>query len=208
MEKQKNGRRRGDDLLESVFEVVIRLLEEVKPTNLTFHQIAQQANTSRTVLYRRWPTVVELLQDVYAHKAHQLFSGAVFEGLADTGSMRGDFVQLLTVYQGLYEEIGSDTLNNYYYLRLQDKANQHEPAIHTRAVDKHLAAVEALLQKAQQRGELVRTVERITLMLPFDLLRLENLIRVGNMTATRIETLVDDVLLPVFRTGSGSSRPG
>ncbi|MGI4864345.1 MAG: TetR-like C-terminal domain-containing protein [Janthinobacterium lividum] len=194
----KNSRRRGPDLVENLYEAVLKLLAEANPLTLTFHQIAQAANTSRTVLYRRWPTVFDLLQAVYTHKAHQLFEGTFFEQLSDTGSMRGDFVELLSRYQQVYEEIGVEVLNNYYYLRLQDKENQHEPAIHTQAVDKHLAAVRTLLQKAQARGEAVRPVADLTLMLPFDLLRLENLIRVGNMSQTRIETLVEEVLLPVF----------
>ena len=194
----KSSRRRGSDLLENLYEAVLKLVAEANPLTLTFHQIAQAANTSRTVLYRRWPTVLDLLYAVYTHKARLLFEGTFLEQLPDTGSLRGDFIQLLRRYQQVMEEIGVAVLNNYYFLRLQDPDNQHKPAIHTQAVGKHLTAVRTLLQKAKARGEGVKQVADLTLMLPFDLLRAENLFRPGNMSSRRIEGLVDEVLLPVF----------
>ncbi|MVM31751.1 TetR family transcriptional regulator [Spirosoma sp. HMF4905] len=199
MDEQKNMRRRGDELLESLFDATIKLMNEVRHTNLTFQQIADAANTSRTVLYRRWPTMLDLLQDIYAHKAKKLFEGDFFDKLEDTGSLRGDFIQLLTVYQRMYLEIGAEILNNYYYLRMQDKENTKEPTIHTHAVDRHIKAMKDLLKQAQSRGEKVREVSIITLMLPFDLIRMENLIRMGNIDQSRIQIMVDDVLLPVFK---------
>lgn len=63
---------------------------------------------------------------------------------------------------------------------------------------RHLAAVQALLALAQARGEAVRPVAPVTLMLPYDLLRIENLVRPGNLNQDRLTTMVEEVLLPVF----------
>ncbi|ACU60163.1 TetR/AcrR family transcriptional regulator [Chitinophaga pinensis] len=199
MEEQKNVRRRGDDLLESLYEVTMKLMEEIKPANITFQQIADAAKTSRSVLYRRWPTTFDLLQDIYTYKAKRLFEGDFLEEMKDTGSLRGDFIQFLTFYQQMYMEIGADVLNNYFYLRMQDKENNKEPVVHTAALDKYIRAMETLLEKAQSRGEKVKKVSKATLMLPFDMIRMENLVRPDNISEKRLESMVDEVLLPVFK---------
>jgi AcrR family transcriptional regulator len=199
MEEQKNVRRRGDDLLESLYEVTMKLMEEIKPTNITFQQIADAAKTSRSVLYRRWPTTFDLLQDIYTYKAQRLFEGDFLDEMKDTGSLRGDFIQFLTFYQHMYREIGADVLNNYFYLRMQDKENNREPVVHTAALDKYIRAMETILEKAQSRGEKVKKVSKATLMLPFDMIRMENLVRADNISKKRLESMVDEVLLPVFK---------
>ena len=198
MNEQKNVRKRGDELLESLFDVTIQLMNEVRHTNLTFQQIADAAQTSRTVLYRRWPTMFDLLQDIYSYKAQRLFEGDFFDMLKDTGSLRGDLIQLLTVYQRVYSEIGAEIINNYYYIRMQSKGKTKEPAMHITAADKHIQTIKKILKNAKARGEKIKKTDVITLMLPYDLIRMENLIRTGNVSRKRINTLVDEILLPVF----------
>ena len=199
MSEEKKIRRRGGELLDSLFDVTFKLMNEVGHTNLTFAQIAEAANTSRSVLYRRWPTTLDLLQDIYTYKAKKLFEGQFFEDLIDTGSLRGDFIHLLEIYQGIYAEIGVDILNNYYYIRMQDKENLKKPIIHAIALEKHIEAIKKILQRAQSRGEETNAVSKITLMLPLDLIRIENLVRIGNIDDNRIKVLVDEVLLPIFK---------
>jgi AcrR family transcriptional regulator len=199
MDELKSIRRRGDELMESVFDATFKLMNEVGHTNLTFQQIADAAKTSRTVLYRRWPTTFDLLQDVYTHKAKKLFEGKFFEQIVDNGSLRLDLLQLLTLYQRIYEEIGAEVLNNYFYIRMQDKTNMNKPGVHVTALEKHLGAVEKILEYAKKRGEKIKAISKITLMLPFDLIRIENLARIGNINNQRLEVMVDEVLLPVFK---------
>lgn len=199
MEGSKNIRRRGDELLESLFEATFKLMNEVGPMNITFAQIADAAKTSRPVLYRRWSSTFNLLQDVYAYRARKLFEGDFFATLGDTGSLRGDLLALLEVYQGVYMEIGLDVLNNYYYLRMLDKTNEKELPIHTAAVTKHVEAVRKILEAARSRGEKLNNISAVTMMLPFDLIRMENLVRPGNATPDRLSIMVNEVLLPVFK---------
>jgi len=200
MESPKKVRRRGDDLLEDLFDATFRLMNEVGHTNLTFQQIADAAKTSRTVLYRRWPTTFDLLQDIYTYKAKKLFAGDFFDEIKSTESMRDDLIQLLSTYQNVYEEIGIEVLNNYFYIRMQDKERTKKPIVHVSAVEKHVQAVRKILSNAERRGEKPRKVSKITLMLPFDLIRMENLVRMENgVNLNRIETMVDEILLPVFK---------
>lgn len=199
MTPPRNTRRRGDGLLESLFDATIKLLEEVPLSKLTFQQIAEAANTSRTVLYRRWSTTFDLLQDIYVYQAKKLFEGVFFETLRDTGSLRTDLIELLSLYQKVYSEIGSEVLITYYSLRARDPEHTKEPEIHFQAVDKHLQTIVQILHKAEERGEHVKPMSQVTLMLPFDMIRMENLVRSNNMDTSRIETMVDEVLLPVFK---------
>ncbi len=198
MTKQITSRRRGNDLLDCLYDATIELTDSIKLTNLTFQQIADKANTSRTVLYRRWKTPFELLQEIYTYKAHELFEGYFLEELKDTSSLRNDLLQLLTVFQNTYNKIGAEIINNYYFLRTQDKDNNQETEIHKKAVNKYLTTMEKILLKAESRGEKIKNVNRVTLMLPFDIIRTENLIRPENINNERLSIMVDEVLLPVF----------
>ncbi|TSJ44667.1 TetR/AcrR family transcriptional regulator [Mucilaginibacter corticis] len=195
---EPKNRRRGDELLESLFASAFKLINEQGHTNLSFKQLAAAAGTSRTVLYRRWPTILNLLQDVYIHKAKKLFDGSFFDELQDTGSLRNDLIELLSLYQRIQLEIGIDIINNYYHIRLQDKEHDKRPAAHDLAREKHLQAVRRILDRAEARGEPIRNISQLTLMLPYDLIRIENLVRPGNLDNDRIENLVDEVLLPAF----------
>ena len=199
MDEQKSVRRRGDELMESLFDATFKLINEVKHTNLTFGQIADAAKTSRSVLYRRWPTTFDLLQDIYTYKAKKLFDGEFLNKLENTGSLRGDLNQLLTVCQSAYDEIGSEVIINYYYIRLQDKDNSREPLVHTNVVNKFIEAMKTILKNAESRGENIKVTSGVTLMLPFDLIRIENLVRMQGIDNKRLQTLVDEILLPVFK---------
>lgn len=202
MDEQKSIRRRGDELMESLFDATFKLMNEVKHTNLTFGQIAEAAKTSRSVLYRRWPTTFDLLQDIYTYKAKKLFDGKFLDKMEDTGSLRGDLIQLLTVCQSAYDEIGSEVLTNYYYIRLQDKDNSRETPVHTSAVNKFIVTMKTILKCAEARGENTKLTSGVTLMLPFDLIRIENLVRMQGIDNKRLETLVDEILLPVFKSNT------
>ncbi|MDQ0107533.1 AcrR family transcriptional regulator [Chitinophaga terrae (ex Kim and Jung 2007)] len=198
MNKTDNSRRRGDELLESLYNATMKLTTTIKLTNLTFQQIADEAKTSRTVLYRRWATTFDLLQDIYSYKAKKLFDGAFFNELKDNGNLRKDLLQLLTVYQKVHTEIGAEIINNYYFLRAQDKNDNNELLIHKQAVEKHLNATKKILANAEKRGEKIRKISPITLMLPYDLIRTENLIRPTNISKKRLTMMVDEILMPVF----------
>ena len=200
MAEKESTRRHGDDLLESLFDATTTLMNDVRHTDLTFQQIAKEAKTSRTVLYRRWRTTFELLQDIYTYKAQKLFEGNFFNTLEDTGSLEGDLLQLLITYQQIYSEIDPEVLNNYYYLRTQDKGKNKEPAIHIKAVNKHIAAVKEILERAKVRGDQIKKVSTVTLMLPFDLIRMENLVRADHpINENRLKIMVQDILLTVFK---------
>lgn len=74
----------------SVHRAVGELLAESPAESLTIPAVAARAGVHPTTVYRRWPTLAELLADVAASR----FSGDIV--VPDTGSLRGDLERWAT----------------------------------------------------------------------------------------------------------------
>jgi len=189
-------RRRGDALSESIYNATIELIKKVGYTNLTFQQIALAAKTSRTVMYRRWKTTFDLIHEIIIYKTTNALGGELIDKIEDTGSLRGDLLQLLTLYQSIYAEVGYEIMNAVIFEMGQNKKKMSE--IEVNATNKNILIMHKLLEFAKSRGEKIKNISDATLTLPFDLIRVENLLRRDVIDAKRIELLVDEILLPVF----------
>lgn len=189
-------RRRGDALSESIYNATMELIKKEGYTNLTFQQIAQAAKTSRTVIYRRWKTKFELIYEIMTHKMATILGGELIDNIQDTGSLRGDLLHLLTLYQKLYTDVGPELMNAILFEMGQNNINMKEIAVN--ATDKNILVMKKLLNFAKARGEKIKEVSDTTLTLPFDLIRVEHLLRKDVFDENRLESLVDEILLPVF----------
>ena len=76
--------------------------------------------------------------------------------------------------------------------------NKKMSEIETNATNKNILIMRKLLGFAKNRGEKIKNVSDATLTLPFDLIRVENLLRKNVIDTKRLELLVDEILLPVF----------
>ena len=65
-------RRRGDDLENTIYAATLKILARDGYEKTTFAQIAREAKTSRTVLYRRWDTIFELVHDAIEHDVPEM----------------------------------------------------------------------------------------------------------------------------------------
>lgn len=194
--ESRNTRRRGDALTESIYTATIELMQKVGYSNLTFQQIAQAAKTSRTVMYRRWTTPFDLIREIMVDKMEAL-GGDLTDRMEDSGSLRGDLLQLLTLYERFLVAVGPEIINAILFEMGQ--GNPKIVGIESNATAKNSAVMGKVLGRAKARGEAVKAVSPATLTLPFDLLRTENLLRRGKVEEGRKERLVDEILLPVFR---------
>ena len=192
-----NSRRRGDALSESIYNATIELIKKGGYVNLTFQEIAQAAKTSRTVIYRRWQTKFDLIHEIWVYKTKKaLGDGELIDKIKDTGSLRGDLLQLLTLYNKLYTEVGPEIMNAILFEMGQNNKKMAE--ITVGATNKNILVMRKLLGFAIARGEKIKKVSDATLTLPFDLIRVEYLIRKDLIDDKRLESLVDEILLPVF----------
>lgn len=199
-----NTRRRGDTLTEDIYKATIELIKKVGYTNLTFQQIAQAAKTSRTVLYRRWKTTFELIYDIMVYKMKNTLGGELIDRIKDTGSLRGDLLQLLTLYQSVYIEVEHEIMNAILFELGQSNDKMSE--LEMNATNKNIFVMRKLLEFAKKRGEVIKEVSDETLTLPFDLIRMENILRQDGIDEKRLEVLVDEILLPVFLDNNPTSK--
>ncbi len=195
-EIKRDTRRRGDTLTESVYNATMEIIKEAGYSNLTFQQIAQAAKTSRTVLYRRWSTTFDLIREIMEYKIAMTLGGELIDKIEDTGSLRGDLFQLLKLYQSIYTVVGSEIMNAVLFEISQN--NNKITKIKLNATEKNMLTMRKLLEFAKTRGDKIKNVSNMTLTLPFDLIRIANILGKDVAEEGLLESLVDEILLPVF----------
>jgi AcrR family transcriptional regulator len=196
----RTTRRRGATLEAAILAAAWAELAEVGYQKLTFEAIAERAETSRAVLYRRWPTLAELVLAAMRRHAPML-SGDV----PDTGVLRDDVLALLRRVSTGLARIGPETL----YGLLADFFREPRlfADLQAQALTIGAEAMTAILTRAAERGELDLTAitPRIA-SLPVALLRHELFLNESLTTPAAPETaileIVDDIFLPLV-TGDG-----
>jgi AcrR family transcriptional regulator len=190
-------RRRGKALEDALLDAAWAELVTRGYGGFTMDAVADRANTSRPVLYRRWSNREDLVLAAIRHSV----AGDV-KPLPDTGSLRGDVIALLT--QGnesrpAFAAVISTQLGAYY------AETQTTPAeLRAQLIAGRTAAMDILVQRAVERGEVdpARLTPRIT-ALPVDLLRHEVLMTLAKVPMTTIVEIVDDVFLPLVAPYAG-----
>jgi AcrR family transcriptional regulator len=86
--KETSQQIRGDAFTQAVLNATIELLAEQGYERLSIPQIATLANVNKTSIYRRWPDKASLVRDALTVAITHS------NDVADTGSLRGDLVEL------------------------------------------------------------------------------------------------------------------
>ncbi|MBV4425426.1 TetR/AcrR family transcriptional regulator [Clostridium tyrobutyricum] len=196
-ETNKNVRKRGNVLLESIYDATVEVIKEVGYVNLTFQQIAKAAKTSRTVIYRRWATKFDLIREIKEYKKSIVLDGELFDKIQKTESLREDLLQMITLYQKVYMEVGHEIMSAFLFELSQN--NDKIAEIKIIAKEKNIMIMKKLLEFARERGDKIKKVSNETLVLPFDLIRIENVMWKSEIDESRLASLVDEILIPVFR---------
>ena len=98
-------RRRGAALEGALLDAAWTELQSAGYAKLTMERVADRAQTSRAVIYRRWPSRHEL---VIAALLHRRPAGAA--RVPDTGSLREDVLAIMRRAAGRISEIGPATV--------------------------------------------------------------------------------------------------
>ena len=191
-----NGQRRGQGLLgssltpreEELLAATLEVLRETGYDNLTVDKVVARAHASKTTVYRRWPSKAELVCAAFAHQVRRTAT------LPDTGSLRGDLLQLAEIIArdaGLYASTMAGIL----------AASSRTPQLRKLLADDlyrdRRNQVHGVLRRAVDRGEIVPEVisEDIWDVLP-GYISFRMLQHGRPVTAGTLRALVDELLLP------------
>jgi AcrR family transcriptional regulator len=186
-------RRRGKKLEDAVLDAAWTELLDNGYASFTIEAVASRAGTSRTVLYRRWPSREDL---TVAAIRHNRLKHPV--DVPNTGSVRDDLISLLqqisknravlaVFFSLLVSEYFSETKTSVADLRRSVVQGFHNP-------------FDMVLGRGVDRGEIDRSklTPRIASLLP-DLLRHEVLTSLRPVPNAVIAEFVDDIFLPLVR---------
>jgi AcrR family transcriptional regulator len=185
-------RRRGEALEQAIIAAAWEEIEEVGFTKLTMDGVAKRAGTSKPVLYRRWKDRTDLIIACAASRMPTV------DSIPDTGSLRGDLLELLTQLRERMSKVGPMVIVTMVDEITRDPSFRRN-FLH-RFLDRLMALMnEAVLGRAIERGEITEELltERLR-RLPIDLARNEFLIK-GSITDQAIVEIVDEVFLPALQ---------
>lgn len=167
---------------------------------MTYEAVAERAQTSRAVLYRRWP------------RKHDLALAAVARVFADeptqapdTGSLREDVISLLH---------GANDARARIAVQLASRLDSSDDDVLTLADLRDAIArrtqdrMGEILERARARGEISTTdLPRRVKYVPFALLGYYVLITQKAAPAEEITQIVDEVFLPLVRAAGPQPAP-
>jgi len=187
---------RGAAREEAILDAAIELIGEVGYEKVTVDAIAARARSSKTTMYRRWPSKAELVADALRRRAQ----GAA-PVIPETGSLRGDL--LATVEQiadtllgrqgpsliGLLEAIRDDQMLREI-IGSQVRERSHEVG-------------RIICSRAEARGEQVLVSRSDAVLdLAFAQVFTHTLFQGETPETSTLERLVDDALMPLLQDGS------
>jgi len=198
----RQQRRGGAELEGAILDAAWSVLATRGYGELTYDAVATAAGTSRSVIYRRWPNREALVEAAIVRRRNLMQPS-----IPDTGSLRGDLVQLMQDTSQSMAEIGVVTFVQLAGGGYFEAGGETPARLRARMFgESSSVALPTILLRAQQRGELDLTgVPERVLTLPSDLLRGQMLLTFRAPTHDDIEQILDDVFFPALR-GWGALR--
>lgn len=193
MEERKGERRRGEALEGAVLAAAWAELLEVGYGKFTMEGVAARAQTSRPVIYRRWPNRAELA--MAALRDHRRRNTPP---LPDTGALRSDLIAVLEQVvgdQGSITAMLSLQMGEYFL-----EAKVPPADLRASLLQGEGGRLATVMARAVERGEVDvgRLTPRIA-NLPMDLLRNEIIMTFKAVSKAVIVEIVDEIFLPLVR---------
>lgn len=182
-------RRRGAALENALLDAAWDELVDKGYSGFTIESVAERAETSRAVIYRRWQSKPELIQAAVSHRG-QRDPVAV----PDTGSLREDVIELLHRANRSRARLGvvvALQLADYFAETGSGLADLRSAFLSDRG-----SALETITKRAIDRGEAdpAKLTPRV-ISVPFDLYRQELLMTLKPVPDEVIESIVDEVFM-------------
>jgi AcrR family transcriptional regulator len=182
-------RRRGEALQNALLDAAWTELQSVGYANLTMERVADRAQTSRAVIYRRWPSRHKL---VIAALLHQQPAGPAL--IPDTGSLREDVLTIMRQAARRISDIGPATVTGLLNDLMADDTSD---AIIDQLARGGAEVINQALARAAARGEARQRVPTRIARLPLDLIRHELILTRRPPSNKTLEEIVDQIFLPL-----------
>lgn len=175
-------RRRGDNLVRAVYTATADALCTVGYGNLTIESIAAAAGTGKAALYRRWPSLDDLVRDTLGDLLPPPpvldASTPLRDGLVEVVAYLNE--ALFASKRAAFVAVASHSAEETSKLRELLRERVLDPCQHQ------------LMTLGGERGELVASTAPAMVMYECTMGR-------PPLTRTRVEAIVDTVLLPLMR---------
>lgn len=189
----RKTRRRGEELEDALLGAAWEVLSERGYGGFSYEAVASRAATSRPVLYRRWPTLEELLLATLRKYWRPI-------PIPDTGSLRGDAVAFLT-------DLVDARARLVAVLSIQLASFFAETGLSLSQIRDALRGTtergpfHIIIDRAVARGEIPEQERPARLIeLPFHLIQHQMLMTGQPVTADTIEETVDALWLPLLQS--------
>lgn len=185
-------RRRGDELLEAIYEAALSELKSVGYNKFTMEGVAVAAHTGKAALYRRWPDKDALLSDVLRHS---LPSPA---DVVLTGDLRAD---LLAIYLRLREAIYAVKGNGLANAKKESSGTLIHDVFGERVSIPCRQILLEVLRAGAERGE-VRPEAVTEMVAGTGYAMIVHNCQINNLTVSDefLTSMVDEVILPLVRS--------
>ena len=197
-------RRHGQQLESALLDAAWDELVEAGYAHLTMESIAVRARTSEPVLYRRWANKDQL---VLAAIEHHRNANPV--AVPDTGALRSDLLAQLTAVSealaGFYAIAAAAAFSGLLAGIGLTPAQAREKVMDAQS----LPRVRVIYQRAHDRGEIdLGRIPAAVLAMPFDLVRHDLLMDLKPLKPARIQSIVDELFLPLVQSYQAGRTPG
>jgi AcrR family transcriptional regulator len=202
MSDQVRHRRRGEELEHAVLAAAWEELVDVGFASLTMESVAARARTGVAVLYRRWPNKDELVMAALQH-----YGRTRRIEIPDTGTLRGDMLALLgNVSDG---RASFTTVITATFAGLLANSGLTPAQVRERIMDDRPFWSVEIYRRAAERGEIdLDRIPPAVLTMPFDLIRHDLLMTLRPLTPERINSIVDDLFLPLVAATMAAATNG
>jgi AcrR family transcriptional regulator len=187
-------RRRGEELEAALLEAAWDELVAVGFAKLTMESVAARARTGVAVLYRRWPHKDDLVLEAISHygRTHPV-------DLPDTGSLRGDMIELLSGFSR--GRVPFVTVVSAAFSGLLTSTGLTPAEVREKLISDRPLWSSEVFRRAHDRGEInLVAMPRAILTMPFDLMRHDLLMTLKPLPRERVLEIVDDLFLPLARS--------
>ncbi|MFT9373957.1 TetR/AcrR family transcriptional regulator [Liquorilactobacillus hordei] len=192
-----NVRRRGAELESAIYEVVRKIVDKEGVEGLTFQKVAELAGTSKSVIYRRWETPLELAISAFQVRIKLENNGSVDKLVLTGKNLQDDLFQLMDRFLISIDALGEPFLRSVL-VEIGTQPNATVLQLMERNSEIDLRAINRILDRARARGEQVKAdISNDVKLLPFEWLRYKMFLR-KNISTDMIETLINEILLPVY----------